>query len=177
MDAPEWLWSPGVALTTQERAVYAALLRIRNRDGDRQSVYPSQEYIARSTGLGERTVRRVLASLAAFGVIEVRQRRRPGVRRLESNSYIVNAYSTRPDLLTADDQGSQGPVVDGHDQRPVGPVVDYPTLDSPSIVGRPRATQSRPEATQATTTGRSGRVSPPIEALHRSHEGSSQSGV
>lgn len=77
--------------------VYAAL---SSRSGYK-AIFPSQETIAQESGLGLRTVRKMLKELEALGVLTRERRRVKGVKR------STDAYRLHPNGLAANSAGSE----------------------------------------------------------------------
>jgi hypothetical protein len=93
MKAPEWLWGKNT-LSINERAVYANLLKRRNK-AKGGLAWPSQELIAAELGISPATVKRALRRLKTAGLIDtVRQPAARVDRRF--NVYVVHTPDDAP---------------------------------------------------------------------------------
>lgn len=103
-------WAFEIELSAEDgKSVLIALANYADEDG---FAWPSQETLARNTGLSERTIRRYILRLEELGYLK-RQRRQKGMRRL-SDGYTLNmepdtvstsepdsVTGTEPDTMTA----------------------------------------------------------------------------
>lgn len=78
-------WALTTALPTTPKFVLVVLADLADEE---DSCFPGQDYLARATGAGERTVRRALTTLEEGGYLVRQQRRRPNGSRTSDRYFL-----------------------------------------------------------------------------------------